>query len=130
MLQVMVVSPEGTIGEFLKANLSPSYFRVSVVSPGAGFVPASRREHPEIAVIDSVDERPAAAQLEIELLKEICPEIRIIALTQKSSPKDADIVEQGVFYYMTSIAGAELIQIIEAAARLIEKQGIKSFDHE
>ena len=117
MLRVLVVSHERTIGEFLKATLDPFRFIVSVVSPGSIFFHVSRREQPEIAVIDSVDMRPGAAQLEIELLKEISPEIRVIALTQQSSPRDADIVEQGIFYYMSSIAGAELIQIIEAAAR-------------
>lgn len=117
MLRVMVVSTQKEVGDFLKGNLSPTRFTVSTVSPGAGFVQAARREHPDIAVLDSVDTRSGAAQLEIELLKEIRPQVRIIALTQKSSPGDADIVEQGVFYYMISIVGVELIQIIEAAAR-------------
>jgi hypothetical protein len=68
-------------------------------------------------VIDRIHERPDAAQMEIAFLKELRPEVRIIALSQAPSASDGWVAEQGVFYYMTVTEGGELARIIEAAAR-------------
>ena len=115
--KVLVSSSSWSIQEFVKNQLPQSEFTVVAVQPGPVFLETVRREHPQIAVIDCVPLRLEAAQMEIAFLKDTQPDVRIIALSEESSAEDAKIVEQGLFYYMSSIAGMELIQIIEAAAR-------------
>lgn len=81
---------------------------------------ALRREAPEIAVIDGIDERPQAAQIEIALLKDRCPDVQVIAVSGRSSESDAGVVEQGIFYYLTASIGHELPRLIEAAAATVK----------
>ncbi len=115
-VKVLVSGHDKHLSEFLKQRLSPFRFSVISVVPGAPFLETARREHPEIAVIDCLPERGEAAQMEIAVLKDIKPEVRIIAVSQESTQEDAKVVEQGVFYYTIASAGDELLQVIEAAA--------------
>jgi DNA-binding response OmpR family regulator len=116
-LRVLVNSPDGLLGEFLRKGLSEPDFKVVTCLPGPSFMAVAYREHPEIAVIDRVNDRPDTAAMEILVLKEIRPNVRIIALSGSSSPQDARIVEHGIFFYMATPTGAEVIQVIEAAAK-------------
>lgn len=92
-------------------------FRVVVARPGPDFVDVVRRERPEIAVLNGVDERPEEAAMEIEVLKAIQSEVRVIAISGTPTPKDAAIVELGVFYYLAGPPGTELVEVVEAASR-------------
>ena len=121
-VRVFVSSPSKLVWDFLKDRLPAARFSVTAVQPGATFLETVRREHPDIAVIDCFEKNVEAAQLEISLLKDIQPEVRIIALSKESSPEDALIVELGVFYYMTAPVGMELVQVIEAAAGSISRK--------
>ena len=71
---------------------------------------SSENGQDQIAVIDRIHERPDAAQMEIAILKEAYPDVRIIALSEQPSARDACLVEQGVFYYLTMGVGPELIR--------------------
>ena len=122
-LKVMMSSLDARLSEFLQRRLSPADFVVVEAQHGAHFFETARREHPEIAVIDCTPERAEASQLEIALLKDIRPEVRIIAISRRSTEEDAKVVEQGVFYYTTEPSGEELIQVIEAAARSMFLKG-------
>ncbi|HSE42433.1 MAG TPA: hypothetical protein VLH08_16830 [Acidobacteriota bacterium] len=122
LFKVLVCSPSGGIQNFVEYQLPASEFSVVAVQPGPEFVEIARREHPDIAVIDCVPHRLDAAQMEIAFLKDIRPDVRIIALSEESSVEDAKIVEQGIFYYMTAPPGRELIQVIVAAARFISER--------
>ena len=53
----------------------------------------------------------------IELLKELCQDVRIIAVSREPSQQDAWVVERGVFFYMASPEVGELVRVIEAATR-------------
>lgn len=116
-MTVVVISPSELLPAVLSRALSSKQFNVLEVRPGPGVLRAVRRERPQIAVVDRIDERPEAAQLEIALLKELCPEARIIALSGKSSDADATVVEQGIFYYMAAPAVGDLVRVIYAAER-------------
>lgn len=127
MFRVLVNSLDTAIGDFLKGRLSPSRFEVVPVQPGLGFIDAACRERPEIAVLDCVHERLDAVPMEVAVLKEIRPKVRIIVLSGKSSTKDASVVEQGIFYYMTVPVGPALIQVIEGAAQAIARENRFSY---
>jgi DNA-binding response OmpR family regulator len=116
-LRVLVSSPDGALGKLLKAGLRSPDLEVVACLPGPSFMAAARRERPDIAVIDRVDERPDAATMEVLVLKDLRSDVRIIAVSGSSSPRDARVVEHGVFYYLAAPPGAELIQVVEAAAR-------------
>jgi CheY-like chemotaxis protein len=120
-LRVLVISPDIALGDLLRKGLPERDFQVIACGPGPAFMEAARREHPEIAVIDRVNDRPDMASMEILVLKDIRPNIRIIALSGSSSPQDARIVEHGVFFYMATPTGAEVIQVIEAAAKTFRR---------
>lgn len=107
------------MGEFLKDQLPRSEYRVISTRPGPAFISAVRCELPDIAVIDRIHERSDAALMEVAVLKEVWPDIRIIVLSERSSAKDAGIVEQGIFFYMTMPERSGLVQVIQAAAQAV-----------
>lgn len=57
----------------------------------------------------------------ISAIKKIRPNLKIIALSKSPSAKDADVVEQGVFYYMAKPEDEELVQVIQAAVKVLER---------
>lgn len=120
--RIVVISPSGELGTALSGEFSGSSFDVVEVRPGPALVKVLRRDRPRIAVIDRIDERLEAAQLEIALLKEFCPGVIIIARSDHSSEADASIVEQGIFYYAAAAPVDELIRVIHAAARAAGRQ--------
>lgn len=113
--RVVVVSPSRALGAALVRRLSAARFEVIDVEPGPDVVKAMCRGRPGIAVIDRIDERREAAQLEIAVLKEIWPGVEIIALSSNSSEADASIVEQGVFFYSATASVDEVVRVIHAA---------------
>ena len=120
--RILVISPTDGIREILATAPSSSTFDVIDIRPGPGVVDVARREQPEIAIIDGIHERAETALLEIALLKDLQPDVQIIVLSERSSVRDARIVEQGIFYYMTAPPGQELIRVVEAAIRLLARK--------
>ncbi len=114
--RVLVNSPDVAVAEALRGLLPPLEYELVISQPGLGFLKAARCR-PEIAIIDRVNERPDAAEMEVAILKEACADVRIIALSGQPSARDGQLVEQGVFYYMTMGVGPELVRLIQAAAR-------------
>lgn len=117
--QVAIISPTADLGATLSRSLSAGRFDLADIRPGPAVLRELRRFRPEIAIVDRIDERPEAAQLEIALLKDLCPEAPIIALSGESSESDAPIVEQGIFYYMAAPSDGDLIRVIDAAEHSI-----------
>lgn len=116
---VAIISPSADLGVALSRSLSAGRFELTDIRPGPAVLRDLRRCRPEIAIVDRIDERPEAAQLEIALIKEICPETPIIALSRDSSESDASVVEQGLFYYMAAPSNGDLIRVIDAAQHSI-----------
>lgn len=113
---LLVVGPSEQLRDSLAGELSPQRFRIWFCRPGARVLRALNRSRPEIAIIDGIDARPEAAQLEIALVKAVSPEARVIAVSRHSSGADASVIEQGVFYYMAGLSEAELLRAVESAA--------------
>lgn len=114
--RLLVVSPSESLGDWLTNELPRDRFNVWFSRPGAQVLGAVIGSRPEIAIIDGIDTRPEAAQLEIALLKSVCPETRVIAVSGCSSGADASVVEQGVFYYVAAPSEGELVRAVESAA--------------
>jgi DNA-binding NtrC family response regulator len=117
MLRILVNSPDEAVARALEDGLDPEVFLVTDVRPGPGFVRSVRGECSDIVIIDRVNERLDAAQVEIEVVKGFRPEARVIVISEESSEKDAKIIEQGVYYYLTSGTVSELIRVVKAAAQ-------------
>ncbi len=113
---VLIKSSNQETLELLRGSLPAEHFKVVILEAEASFVEVVRSERPEIAVIDCVDQSPDAAQLEIDVLKSVRPDVRIIALSENPSPNDARIVERGLFYYLANPTASDLLRVIEAAA--------------
>lgn len=114
--RLLVVGPSQSLRDTLAQELPPNRFSVWYCRPGAAVLGTLRRIRPDIAVLDAIDGRPEAAQLEIALMKSSYPETRIIAVSGCSSGGDASVVEQGVFYYMAAPSEGELARAVELAA--------------
>lgn len=115
-IRILVSSSNDEVSEFLNQTLSRMRFEVSAVVPGKRYREVVQRVRPAIALVDVIDERPDAARSEVEILREVCPEARIVALSRSSSSQDAGVIEQGVFYYLANDWQGRLSEVIEAAA--------------
>ncbi|MHC4413688.1 MAG: hypothetical protein ACYS0G_00235 [Planctomycetota bacterium] len=122
VIRILVDGPDPGTGDFLRRRLASNRFAVAVVEPNSSFVDVVRRERPQIAVIDRVHERPDDARMKVSALKNMCPGVRVIIISEHPSEHDAPVVEQGVFYYLTLPVGGELIRIIEAGADALSPQ--------
>lgn len=122
---VLVISPTGDLRRSLAAAFADSR-SVMDARPGAAVLRALQRERPSIVIVDRIDERPEAAQLEIALAKELCPHARVIALSRNSSDADAFVVEQGIFCYVASPCEDELVRLIHAATRAADAEVVES----
>lgn len=103
--------------ELLRHHLAASRFAVAAAAPGIAFLQSVRQERPDIAVLDHVNDRPHAAEMELAILKELRPDVRIIVVNERQSPEDAWVAERGVFFFTTLPPGPELVRVIEAAAQ-------------
>lgn len=112
---ILVVSPSESLGDSLASELPRNRFEVWFSRPGAPVLGAVVGSRPQIVIVDGIDTRPEAAQLEIALVKSVCPEARVIAVSGRSSGVDASVVEQGVFYYMAAPSEGELVRAVESA---------------
>jgi DNA-binding response OmpR family regulator len=114
---VLINTFDTALADAVTSRLRSSRIPIVVCQPGLSFMQAARRERPDVAVLDAVEERVDAAQMEIELLKELCQDVRIIAVSREPSHQDAWVVERGVFFYMAAPDVGELLRVVEAATR-------------
>lgn len=126
-MHVLVVATRDELASELGALL-PAHFAVHACRPGSGFFDRARTVRPHIAVLDRFDERPAAAQIELEVLKDVRRDVRILAVSGHSTPQDASLLEGGVFYYTTEARGPQLRPVIEAAAKDIQARAKKQVE--
>lgn len=129
MVCVLIDSPDPCVEQRLRHRLSGRRFRVVDAPRCANFIELVRRERPTIAIIDRINERQDEALLKIAIVKDNCPETRIVVISSSTSMADAAIVEQGVFYYATNPTENELLRIIEAAANAPGSQSSESYAH-
>jgi DNA-binding NtrC family response regulator len=121
MIRLLVDSPDPGTVLFLRGRLAADHFRVTSVGLDTDFLDLVRRERPHLVVIDHVDERQDLARARIAELKGFCPDVRVIAVSGNPSVRDAAVIEQGVFYYLTLPVGRELVRVIEAGANAVRE---------
>lgn len=117
-LTVLVISPDPALSTFLEEKLHDSRYEIVNCRPGSKFAELASRS--KIAIVDRINERPEAARREIAVLKKIDPTLPIIAVSEKSSDRDARVVNQGVFYYLAGYSEQKLLRIVYAAAESLK----------
>ena len=73
---------------------------------------------PDILLLE-LDPKEQTPELVISVLRDVRPNLKIIALAPVSSPNDAKVIEQGIFYYRAKPVGEELVEAVRAAAKAI-----------
>jgi DNA-binding NtrC family response regulator len=115
-MKVMVIGTGTWTASWLARRLAPRGVEVFAAAPGPELIQAVREWRPEIVVLDEIDARPQVAPLEVALLKDQDPGVRIIARSSESSELDVEVIEQGVFCYLGGCSLDELLRVVESAA--------------
>lgn len=131
MIRILLDSIPTETFELLRQELPAGAYEWSLTNSSGEFTDVVRRSRPHIAVLDRIHERQGEIRKKIEILKDEWAGVRIIAISEASSIEDASIIEQGVFYYMTSEDASELKRIIVAAATALPPaEGGQMQDHD
>jgi DNA-binding response OmpR family regulator len=115
-MNVMVVSPSTRTASWLAPRLAPHGVAVFTAEPGPELIHALRERRPDVVVLDGIHARPQLAPVEVALLKDRNPAVRIIARSETSSQVDVEVIEQGVFCYLGGSSLEELLRAVESAA--------------
>ena len=116
LVRLLISSDDARIVQMLKRHLPMSRFTIVEVGPDDVLSATDDSALFHIAVIDHVSSRPDTTRRQIAALKRINPLVRIIAITEQSTPADAWVIEQGLFFYLTSPVNNQLVRVVEAAA--------------
>lgn len=93
-LKILVNSSRKAFGEALEHELPSACFDIVTAEPGPSFLEAVGRMHPDIAVVDFVDGRGDTAELEIDLLRAIQPDVRIVPVGLGAIVSPADVLRR------------------------------------
>jgi DNA-binding response OmpR family regulator len=127
-LRVLVISPETAVETLLRRRLSSADFEVLRLAPGGALVEGVRRVRPDIAVIDRADSRREAVPMEVALLRDARPEVRVIAVSAGAGTgaEDGTLVELGLFFFLQASPPLRLPDLVLAAARSLGNRGLKT----
>jgi ActR/RegA family two-component response regulator len=118
VLRILVVGSEPGAARYLADHLGSERFEVVYARPGSDFVSAATCAPVAFAVIDGIDRRPHAAQTEIAVLKQLHPDVQIVAISTCSTEADAGIIELGLLYYLAGQSHEKLLRVIRSAAEV------------
>lgn len=121
-MRVLVISLERALEDFLRRELSAGEFDVFTSRPGAQVVRAARQFRPDIAVIDRAHDSRDLAEMEVALLRDLRPEVRIILVSEVPSAEDGRLVEAGLFFYLSASPPLRLPALVRAAATSIRQE--------
>jgi DNA-binding response OmpR family regulator len=113
---VLINTSDAALANAIRSRLRASGVGVAICRPGISFMQAARRERPEVALLDAIEGRVDAAQMEIEVLRDLSQDVRIIVVSRKPSERDAWVVERGIFFYMAAPELDEVVRVLEAGA--------------
>lgn len=99
----------------LEEGLPAGAFEILPPPAARGVVEAVIDQSPDLLILD-IDWKSGAPAEAARVLRKLRPALRIIALSAESCSRDAEVVTEGVFYYMVKPAGPDLIEVIQAAA--------------
>jgi ActR/RegA family two-component response regulator len=122
VMRVLVISPDRNLAQFLERELREPGFEVVASRPGPAVVAAAREGRPEIAVIHCSEARRETAVLEHAIVRAFRPDVRTIVVSGAPSAADAEIIQLGVFYYMSASPPVRLPDVVRAAARSIRDE--------
>lgn len=117
--RVLVAGPSGagwTRG--LWGRLDPTCYEVVGLAEGARVLDAVVDETPDVVVF-GLGSGETAPEGVVALLRRMRPEVRVIAVAERSTSADAAVVEAGVFYYTASPSAEEVALAVEAAVQSI-----------
>lgn len=114
--RILVSSADPALARFVGEALPGGAFEVLPVCLPKDVVEAVLDQSPALLLFE-VDRRSGSPAATLRIIRKVRPGLRVIALSADSCPEDAEIVEVGLFYYATRPVGADLIQVIQAAAR-------------
>ena len=120
-VKILVSTTQAAVAPALRQNLDRDEFEVSSGSPEVPAVDQILDYYPDILVVEPSPSRTLWSSV-ISTARKICPHLKIVLVTLRSSPDDAKIVEQGLFYYTVWPAVDELVQVVHAAARAIRRE--------
>jgi DNA-binding response OmpR family regulator len=115
-MNVLVISAGTATASWLADRLRPRGIEVVLAEPGPDLFRLVRKHRPRVAVLDGIEARPQLAGMEVALLKDHSPGVRIIALSAASSEQDAGVIEQGIFCYLGGCSLEELLRVVESAS--------------
>lgn len=111
--------PRASWASGLWGRLDPTRYEVVGLAEGAQVLDAVVDEAPDVVVL-GLGSFSVAPEGVVSLLRRMRPEVRVIAVAERSSPADAAVVEAGVFYYTASPSAEEVAQAVAAAVKSIE----------
>lgn len=83
--------------------------------PGVPLLDLVNEHSPDIILVEP-SPRESPADLGISSIKKACPHLKVIFASRGSTPGDAEIVEEGIFYYTVVPDLDEAFEVIRAAA--------------
>ncbi len=118
---VLVGVNDPAVFAHLTAGLDLEYFELKNVALEGSVMETALADVPDIVILElkKGDEKPG---LDVVVLKKICPNTRIIALSPEPSIRDGSVLEKGIFYYLSGPWREHLVQVIEAAGRSLRSR--------
>lgn len=120
--RILVCSHSASVAAILRHGLDDT-FVVATADFGAPFLGTVRSFRPDVAVVDLATGHDAASVM-IAILKDVVPRTRIVAVSTCSSLADGAVLEQGIYFYAPDIGDARLLEIVAAAARARDRDGM------
>ena len=119
-LRVLVGSSDPGVAKSLDVGLPPQSYELMPTCPFQKVVETVADGHPDVLVLDIEGQGSILSGEVVHLLRSVQPALRIVILNAVSSFHDAEVIEEGVFYYMTKPAdGSRLVEVVEAAGRAV-----------
>ena len=120
-LKVLVRTTRAELTKFLEQRLAPGEYQIVAGSLDAPIMDQVLEQFPDILLFElAASESPE--NIVLHKIRKVHPYLKVIFLSQHSTPEDARIVEQGLFYYTAMADVEEILEVIQAAARAIQKE--------
>lgn len=124
-LRVLTGSSDPSVAKILDEGLARRDYELLPSCPFQKVVEAVGDGCPDVLVLDIEGQGSIQAKELVRILRKISPALRIVVLSAISAFEDGEVIEEGVFYYMTKPAGGMLVEIVEAAGRAVLRKRLE-----
>lgn len=90
-IRVLVCSPQESVADYVRANVRAESIEVQWAPLGYRALRVAWEWCPDVALVDCKPDDRDQTCFQVEMLKRICPDIRIIVHTEESVPEDGDM---------------------------------------